>query len=193
MVTSTRTYFGFLAGLGLERLLELVRSRRNAQRMLQRGGIEVGRSHYPAMVAVHGLFFPACALEVLLLRRPFRVASGLVALGATALAQALRYWAIGTLKDRWCTRIVFVPGEAPVVSGPYRYLRHPNYVAVAMELFAVPLIHGAWLSALVFSLSNAVLMAIRIPREEKALGRRYREVFASKPRFLPELRHVTSH
>ena len=103
------------------------------------------------------------------------------------MAQALRYWAIASLGEYWNTRIIVVPGLPPVTRGPYRFLRHPNYVAVVLELAAVPLIHGAWVTALVFSLGNALLLWVRIRAEETALGSAYAQTFADKPRFIPEV------
>jgi methyltransferase len=137
------------------------------------------------MALVHALFIPACALEVLVLRRPFVPAIGFAALAGALGAQGLRYWAIGSLGDRWNVRIIVLPGEPPVTRGPYRWLRHPNYLAVITEMACVPLIHGAWLSAIGFSLVNALLLSVRIPAEEKALGEAWRSEFAGKRRLVP--------
>jgi methyltransferase len=185
MVTSRALYLGFLALLALERLFELRLSRHNVRAALARGGIEVGARHFRAMAALHTAFLASCALEVTLLGRPFPGAAGFAALATALLAQALRYWAIGALKERWSVRVIAVPGDAPVTSGPYRFVRHPNYVAVALEMISVPLVHGAFLTAAVFSLANAVLLAIRIPAEERALGEAWARAFQGKPRFLP--------
>ncbi len=100
-------------------------------------------------------------------------------------AQALRWWAIATLGERWSTRILVVPGEPPVIRGPYRWLRHPNYLAVILEMALVPLAWGAWRIAVVFSLGNALLLALRIPAEERALGNAWAIAFAGRPRLLP--------
>jgi len=189
MVSSQSLYCGFLGLLVVERLAELVLSRRNAARAFARGGVEVGQRHYRVMVVFHSLFLGACAAEVLALERPFPGAPGLVALGVALLAQGLRYLAIAALGERWNTRIIVVPGLSPVTRGPYRYLRHPNYVAVVLELVAVPLIHGAWVTALLFSLGNVWLLRVRIRSEETALGAAYAEAFAGRPRFIPEVPH----
>jgi methyltransferase len=149
----------------------------------------VGQRHFRVMVLVHALFLPACLAEVLLLGRAFPGAPGLCALLVALLAQALRWWAIATLGERWNVRVIAVPGEAPITSGPYRFLRHPNYLAVALELLALPLVHGALLCAAGFSLANLLLLAVRIPAEEKALGLLYARRFAGVPRFLPGGRH----
>jgi methyltransferase len=137
------------------------------------------------MVLFHTAFLVACAVEPLALHRPFPGWTGYVALGGALASQLLRYWAISTLGERWNTRIIFVPGDTPVTGGPYRYIRHPNYVAVILEFFCLPLIHGGYLTALVFSLGNAALLYVRIRAEEQALGAEYQHAFSDRPRFLP--------
>lgn len=187
MVSPQGAYFAFLGLLALERLVELFLSRRNARLALAAGAIEAGRGHYPVMVGFHSLFLLCCAAEVLLFPRSFPGALGWVALGVALLAQALRYWAVVSLGPRWNTRVLVWPGIAPVTSGPYRFLRHPNYLAVVLEMAAVPLVFGAWVTALVFSLGNLVLLAVRIRSEEKALGPSWAEAFVGRGRLLPEL------
>lgn len=182
---SVLLYLGLLCLLGFERAAELVVSRRNARRAFAAGGVETGHRAYAVMVVVHTLFPFACAAEVLCLKRPFPGAAGLAALAVALGAQALRWWAVATLGWRWNTRIVVVPGAVPVTGGPYRLLRHPNYLAVVLEMAAVPLTHGAWLTALVFSALNAALLAVRIPAEERALGRAYTEAFEGRLRLVP--------
>jgi methyltransferase len=186
---SVRLYLGFLALLYLERGVELLVSRRNAKLALARGGVEIGKRHYFAMVAVHALFPAVCGAEVVFLRRPFPGALGFIALALALLAQALRWWAAATLGPRWNTRVIVVPGSAPVTRGPYRAMRHPNYLAVLVEAAAVPLVHGAWLAALVFFAANTALLAIRIPAEERAEGPAYTAAFAGRRRLLPGARH----
>ena len=182
---SAALYVGLLLLLACERGAELVVSRRNARGALAEGGVETGRRAYAIMVAVHALFPLACAAEVLFLSRPFPGAAGFVALAVALGAQALRWWAVATLGKRWSTRVIVVPGAAPVTRGPYRFLRHPNYLAVVLEMAAVPLIHGAWLTAAVFSALNAALLAHRIPAEERALGAAYAEAFEGRRRLVP--------
>jgi methyltransferase len=161
--------FALLAGVALERGVELVVSSRNARRLLAAGGVEHGRGHYPVMVVFHASFLVACAAEPLVLPAPWPAwATAAGALGV-ALAQALRWWAVAALGGRWTTRIVTLPGAALAVGGPYRWLRHPNYLAVAVELAALPLALGAWRTAIAAALGNAALMAVRIPAEERAL------------------------
>jgi methyltransferase len=161
---------GYLLLLVAERLAELVLSTRNARRTLAAGGIETGRGHYRIMVVFHAAFLVACAVEPLLWPRAWPPAASLAALALALLAMALRWWAVITLGDRWSTRIVVLPGAPPVVGGPYRHLRHPNYLAVVVELAAVPLLGGAVFTAALATLGNALLLAVRIPAEERALG-----------------------
>jgi methyltransferase len=180
-------YLAFLALLALERLVELHISRRNAARAFARGGVELGQRHFRAMKLLHGAFLGACAAEVLLLQRPFVPALGWPMLGLALGAQALRYWAIASLGPHWNVRVIVVPGARAVTSGPYRWLRHPNYLAVAIEGVAVPLIHSAWWTALGFSAANAALLAVRIRCEERALAEHcdYDARLGGRRRFLP--------
>lgn len=178
-------YLAFIALLIVERLFELALSARNARRVMAEGGREVGQAHFKVMTVLHTAFLMSCVAEVVLLERPFPGALGWIALAGAIVAQALRYWAVATLGYRWNTRIIFLPDVAPVTSGPYRFVRHPNYVAVILELAAVPLIHGAYLTAIVFTVANAAMLYVRIRAEEVALGAEYERAFASKPRFIP--------
>jgi methyltransferase len=185
MVTSLPAYFVFLGLIALERGVELRLSRRNARIAFTRGGREYGQAHFRTMAVFHGAFLASCAAEVTLLHRPFPGVLGAIALFGALAAQALRYWAIATLGERWNVRIIVVSGEEPITAGPYRFIRHPNYAAVALEMACVPLVHGAWLTAILFSLGNAALLRTRIREEEKALGGHYAAAFADRPRFLP--------
>jgi methyltransferase len=185
MVTSVQLYLGLLLLVAVERGAELLLSARNRRLAQTRGGVESGQGHYPAMALLHALLLVACAVEVLVLQRPFPGALGWLALAVVLGAQGLRYWAIATLGWRWNTRIVVVPGAAPITGGPYRFVRHPNYLAVIAEMAALPLVHGAWLTALVFSLGNAWLLKVRIRAEEQALGQPWEHAFAGRPRFVP--------
>jgi methyltransferase len=103
------------------------------------------------------------------------------------LATGLRYWVITTLDGRWTTRIVVLPGSSPVTGGPYKFLRHPNYLAVITEILALPLVHTAWVTAIVFSALNALILRVRIRAEEEALSRMsdYGTVFANRSRLMP--------
>jgi methyltransferase len=158
------------AAVGAERLAELRVSTRHARWAREHGGVERGRGHYPAMVAVHTGLLVGTVAETALARRPFRPALGLPALAVAAGAQAARWWCVRSLGPRWNTRVIVLPGLAPVTRGPYRWLRHPNYAAVAVEGVALPLVHGAWRTALAFTAANAVLLAVRLRVENAALA-----------------------
>lgn len=182
MPTPRALLLGWLVVLLAERALELRRSARNAREELGAGGVEAGRGHYPALVLFHAAFLAACAVEPIVAPRPWPAGAAVAALAVAILAQALRWWTILTLGVRWTTRIVVVPGAPPVTTGPYRLLRHPNYVAVAAELLAVPLIGGAVCTAVAATMVDAILLAIRIPAEERALGADWRRAFARRRR-----------
>lgn len=163
-------YLLLLVGTVVERFAELVVSARNARWAFARGGVESGRGHFPPMVALHTALLLACALEPLLAGRPFLAALAIPAAVLALASQALRWWCIRTLGPRWNTRIVVVPGLPLVRRGPYRLLPHPNYVAVVLEGVVLPLVASGWLTALVFTVLNAVLLLrFRIPAEERAL------------------------
>lgn len=165
-------FTGFVVLIGLERLAELVVSKRHAAWAFSRGGREYGTGHYPVMVALHTALLAGALLEVWLLDRPFMPALGWSMVVLVLLTQALRWWCIRTLGNFWNTRVIVVPGTSPVTRGPYRLMPHPNYVAVVLEGIAMPLVHTAWLTAVVFSVLNAVLLTVRIRVEDGALGRR---------------------
>jgi methyltransferase len=176
-----------VAAVAAGRLVELRIAERHRRSLLARGGVEAGAGHYPWMVALHTAFLIACPLEVWLLDRPFVPGLAAVMLALLVLAVALRWWVIATLGERWTTRILLLPGAAPVTGGPYRVLRHPNYLAVVTEIAALPLVHTAWLTALLFSALNAWLLRVRIRAEEAALAGTsdYAAVFADRPRIIP--------
>ena len=188
MVSDTRILYTVLVALvALGRLVELRIAARNRGRLLARGGVEVAPGHYPWMVGLHTAFLISGPLEVWLLGRPFVPLLAGSMLFLLIVAAALRWWVISTLDGRWTTRIVVLPGVPPVTGGPYRFLRHPNYLAVILEIASLPLIHTAWLTALVFSLANAWLLRVRIRAEEAGLSRvsGYEAAFADRPRLVP--------
>ena len=180
-------FLGFVAALGVQRLFELRLSRRNEQRMRQLGGREHAPETYGWIVTLHAAWFTAMLLEVFAGRRPFRPRLAMPAFGVFAVGQALRLAAIRTLGWRWSTRIMTVPGPAgaPVRHGIYRYMRHPNYLGVELEILSAPLVHSAYLTSAVFGIANALLLRARIQREEQALdayGREYgSEAFRESP------------
>jgi methyltransferase len=156
--------------VGLERVAELVVSLRNAKWSFAKGGVETGKGHYPFMVLLHTGLLAGCLVEAIVADRPFIPALGWTMLAVVLLAQGLRWWCITVLGPQWNTRVIVVPELALVASGPYRWFRHPNYVAVVAEGVALPLVHDAWITAVVFALLNVPLLAVRIRAEEAALA-----------------------
>ncbi|MGW7454564.1 isoprenylcysteine carboxyl methyltransferase family protein [Streptomyces sp. NPDC054787] len=152
-----------------ERLAELITARRHTAWSVARGAREHGRGHYPAMVALHTALLVGCVVEPWAADRPFLPWLGWPALAVTVLAQGLRWWCVATLGQRWNTRVFVVPGLPLVEAGPYRLLRHPNYVAVVAEGIALPLVHTAWVTALGFTVLNLLLLRVRIGCEDAAL------------------------
>jgi methyltransferase len=164
---SSCAFLAFAVGLvAIQRLLELGLSRRNERLLRARGAVERGQGHYPLIVAVHCLWLLSTLVEGAL-RGPTLWP---IPLAIFLLVQPLRYWAIFSLGEHWNTRILVVPGAQLVRRGPYRYLRHPNYVVVVVEILTFPLIFGAWITALVFSVLNAALLSTRIREENRALA-----------------------
>jgi len=154
-----------------QRLAELRLANRNERWIRAQGGEEHAPEHYPLFFLLHGGWLLGWVAEAWL-RGP-ELAPAWAAWAALFLgAQVLRYWTIRTLGRRWTTRILTLPDRPPIRTGPFRLLRHPNYLAVAVELLAVPMILGAWVTALVATILNAaLLLGVRIPAEERALAR----------------------
>jgi methyltransferase len=193
-VSTTETwYVALVLAIALERVGELAITNRNLAWARARGGREHGGDQYPWMVAVHASFLVACPLEVVALDRPFVPLLGWSMLALLAGAMALRYWAIATLGRRWTTRVVVVPGLPVVTAGPYRWLRHPNYLAVMIEVAALPLVHTAWITAVVWSAANALVLRARIASEEAALrgAYDYDAAMAGRPGTRATARHRT--
>lgn len=161
-------YTLLIAAVAVERAAELVVSQRNLAWSRARGGVEFGARHYPAMVALHTGLLAGCLVEAA--HRPFVPALGWPMLAVALAAQGLRWWCIATLGHQWNTRVVVIAGAARVAGGPYRFVPHPNYVAVIVEGVALPLVHTAWVTAVVFTLLNAVLLRTRIRVEDAALA-----------------------
>ena len=168
-MTSQWLFTGLVLLVGVERVAELVVSKRHAAWAFSRGALERGRSHYPVMVVLHTGLLVGAVVEVWAADRPFVPALGWSMLALVVASQALRWWCIATLGNQWNTRVIVVPGLSLVRRGPYRVLPHPNYVAVVVEGFALPLVHTAWVTALVFTVANAVLLTVRIRVESAAL------------------------
>jgi methyltransferase len=152
--------------VALQRLLELRLSRRNERRARAKGAVERGADHYRPIVAMHTSWLASTFVEGALRGPDFWP----LPLALFLLVQPLRYWAIVSMGENWNTKILVVPGAELVRRGPYRYLEHPNYVVVVVEILTFPLIFGAWITALVFSILNAVLLYVRIGEENRALA-----------------------
>lgn len=164
-MTEVWPHIAILGFVTLQRLVELPIAKANTERLLAAGGREVGAGHYPAIVALHAAWL--ASLWWFALGRP--IALPLLAL--FALIEAGRVWVLRTLGPRWTTRIIVVPGERLVAAGPYRLVRHPNYVVVAAEIAVLPMVFGLWQLSAAFSLLNAAMMWVRIRAENVALGR----------------------
>lgn len=168
---SVALYIAFVLATGGERIYELVVSKRNAAAAFARGGVEYGQRHFPWMVALHTGLLLSCIAEVVLLQRPFIPWLGWPMLVIAIACQAARYWIIASLGSQWNTRVIVVPGAGRIANrGLYRWFSHPNYVVVAVEGIALPLVHTAWITAIAFTVLNAVLLlGFRIPTENRAL------------------------
>jgi methyltransferase len=163
-------YWTLLSVIACERVAELVVSARHAKALLRRGGVEYGFGHFPVMIALHVALIAGCVLEPLLGHRTFIPALGWTMLAVTLAANALRWWCIATLGERWTARVIVLPGAPLVRSGPYRWFAHPNYVAVIVEGAALPLTGSAWITACAFTVLNAALLTVRIRTESGALA-----------------------
>ena len=169
-MTSPVFFTVVVALVALERVAELVVSQRNARWSLAHGGRESGRSHYPVMVLLHTGLLVGMLVEVWVRRPDVPLALAAPMLLLVVASQALRWWCIATLGRQWNTRVIVVPGMPRVTGGPYRLVPHPNYVAVVVEGFALPLLGGAWITAVVFTVANAALLTVRIRAENAALA-----------------------
>jgi methyltransferase len=156
-----------VALVALQRLAELLYAARNTRRLRRRGAVEHGRGHYPLFVALHGLWLIAILVAV-----PADASIDWLPLALFVLLQLARLWIVATLGPYWTTRIITLPGAPLIRNGPYRFLRHPNYLVVIGEIALLPLAFGAWRIALVFSLLNLALLAWRRRVENAALAPR---------------------
>ena len=189
-MTTSQIFLAFVVLVALERLAELKLSRRNESQLRKLGAREHASGHFIFMQLLHTLWFVSVILEVTLLQPPFQPwVSALATLGF-GVGQGLRYAAIRALGVRWSVRVFTLPGAAPVTRGIYRYLRHPNYLGVILEIAALPLMHSAWRTAVVFTLANAILLAVRIRKEELALSENggYEAALGPLPRLRPSFR-----
>lgn len=163
----------------LQRLVELVVAKRNENWMLSQGAFEVGAAHYPVMVSMHIAFFISLLAEVIQLDKSLS-SIWISLLIIFLVAQVARIWCLTSLGKFWNTKIIILPGADVVQRGPYKWVRHPNYIIVTTELFVLPLMFGAYLTAIIFTLLNVWMLSVRIPAEEKALkeATNYKEKFS---------------
>jgi len=180
-------YLGLLAAVGAGRLVEMRVSRRHQRALASHGARRAPEPGFGLMVALHAGILVGSAVEVIALRRPFTPAVGVPALVVFALANGLRWWVIAALGPHWNVQVVGSLGLGVVTRGPYRWVRHPNYVAVFVELVALPLVHDAWVTALVGAGLHVVVLRRRLAVEEPVLDADpdYRRAMGGKPRFLP--------
>ena len=165
----------------IQRLVELLIAKRNEKWMRSQGAFEAGAGHYPIMVMMHIAFFISLLLEVLVINKPLSPL-WIPLLSLFLIAQIARVWCLTSLGKFWNTKIILLPGAEVVKKGPYKFIRHPNYVIVTTELLVLPLLFSAYFSAFVFSFLNLWMLSVRIPTEEKALKEvtNYKEVFRLK-------------
>ncbi|WP_019413602.1 isoprenylcysteine carboxyl methyltransferase family protein [Paenisporosarcina sp. TG20] len=178
MAIGTIFFISVIGFVILQRLVELFIARNNETWIRSQGGYEVGASHYPYMVAMHVLFFISVIIEFLAFDRTVPVYWVPLFLVFLAL-QMMRIWVISSLGRFWNTKILVLPGAQVVKKGPFRFIQHPNYVVVSFEILVIPLMFGAYFTALLFTLLNFIILRVRIPIEEAALREvtNYKEVF----------------
>ena len=168
---STYLVFTILIGLvAIERIIELFISKRNLRWSFSQGGIEYGRSHYKYMVAIHVFLLAGSLVEVWHFRPTLFSALNWTMLFMAIASQALRWWCIATLGKRWNTLVVIIPGIPVINAGPYRWFKHPNYVAVVLEGFALPMVGSAWRTAVIFTILNTFVLSARLRSENAALA-----------------------
>jgi methyltransferase len=178
----------FLAVVILQRLAELKIARNNENWMKKRGGKEFGHKHYRLMVGIHSCFFIFYLWEVLYFRKDLSAQWPLL-LTLFVVTQAGRVWALSSLGKHWNTKIIVVPNGPVIIKGPYKFLKHPNYVIVTLEFIILPLLFQAYLTTIIFSILNIWILSIRIPEEEKALSELtpYRQSFKQGRRIFSKL------
>src|SRR5882724_11759758 len=185
----TIAYLALLAVVGLGRLMELRISRRNQQKLEKQGVRKIAEPHFRWMVITHGAVLICAAAEVILLHRPLIPALAISMAILFVSANALRWWVIRTLAGHWNVEVMASSRVGVVSSGPYRWVRHPNYVAVVMEIFSLPMIHTAWITAMAGTLGDLEILRRRIKVEDGFLlsNPNYRAAMGDKPRFIPRM------
>ncbi|HEV2522139.1 MAG TPA: isoprenylcysteine carboxylmethyltransferase family protein [Candidatus Acidoferrales bacterium] len=185
----TLAYLALLVVVGIGRLAELVISRRNQKQLEAQGAQKVPEPHFRWMVVLHGAILVSAGAEVLFLHRPLIPALAFPMLALFVLSNLLRWWVIHTLSGHWVVEIMDASHIKTVSSGPYRWVRHPNYVGVIAEVFSLPMIHTAWITAIAGTLGYIEILRRRLKLEDGFLMANpdYRRAMGDKPRFLPRL------
>ena len=189
MDVSVIAFLALLIAVAILRLLELRISRRHQQQLVSRGAAKVDEPKFRWMVALHTAVLIGAAVEVVTLKRPFIPALAAVMFALFLAANGVHWWVISTLGQHWNVQVMDSTRLGVISSGPFRFVRHPNYAAVFLEMVALPLIHTAWITALAGSLIHVVVLGQRLSTEERVLfaNADYRAAMAGKPRFLPGL------
>ena len=188
MPSNLPLYLCLVAAVALQRMVELRIARFNTRKLLEQGAVEASPDHYRAMQFLHGSWLLFCGLEAVMREQHPPAALAGLAIAALLCGQALRFAAMTALGGRWTTRILVLPQAPPVAGGIYRWVRHPNYLGVILEMAALPLVYGGFATAIVFSAANLLLhLAVRIPAEEAALtqANNYAATLSDRGRFLP--------
>ena len=190
----TKIGFAFIIFvIAIQRFFELKKSRRHESDLKKQGGLEHAPGHFYIMVSIHTAWFISMYLEVYILNRPFYLSLFMIAACFALLGNWLRYQSMKDLGPRWTVRIITIANHEPVTTGIYKYLRHPIYLGVILEIAFIPLLHTAYLTAIFFSLANAILLKKRIYEEEKALNtiNNYQNSFQNKPGLIPNLKNIS--
>lgn len=187
MSLSVIAFLGLLLAVALLRIVELQISRRHQKEMVSRGAAKVDEPRFRWMVVLHTAVLIGAGLEVVLLKRPFIPALAVTMFVIFLAANCVRWWVIRTLGNHWNVQVMDSTSLGIITSGPFRYVRHPNYAAVFSEMVALPLIHTAWITAAVGSLAHVVVLSQRLGTEERVLlaNPEYRASMGQKPRFIP--------
>jgi len=189
MGLSVYLYLALLAAVAVLRFFELGISRRNQQKMLARGAVRVPEPNFKWIVAVHTGVLLGAALEVILLRRPFFPLLAGLMFALFLVSNFMRFWVVRTLAELWSVQVMDSTRIRVVTTGPFRFVRHPNYTGVMLEMISLPLIHTAWITAIAASLAYSLALSRRIRAEESVLmaNPEYRAAMGRKPRFVPGL------
>jgi len=189
MGVSVTAYLALLVAVAALRIVELQISRRHQRQIVADGGSKVADPKFRWMVLLHTLVLIGAAVEVVFLHRPFLPVLAGISFALFLIANVIRWWVIRTLGEHWNVQVMDSTKLGVVTSGPFRYVRHPNYAAVFLEMFFLPLIHTAWITAVAGSFAHVLILSQRLSTEERVLfaDPAYRAAMSSKPRFVPGL------